>query len=465
MIKTTSPTDWNYGQSPFSLVKTSRYGFRSNDFRDFVKRAGDEAACRVSKLDQHARPGEDLLHLLAMGATEVISPNRNGDGWKQAILLESYPTFTKYAFWHRNHNVQEADGVYGRVRDSWYNHKMGRVELLVGLFSTKEAAFAGHPKRGRVADKELHMLNSDIEIPVSMSGLVPHDFCSGCGHQATGRKNYCKKSSGCKYGGLFHNIGRVFEDGHHLHADNPATRFFDISGIFDEDLLEPDDQADRIAYVLGRVKSAAAVSRLEDEMPLVVPWQLYDGGNLWSNKQARILGALVNFEKQSSLVYFGSALPPEMNGNLKSAKTQHTIKDLAKQGICLSLSDFAVVCGASQKLANEAESYAKTAFARLAKQDDLETTLSENPFHFEVRFPEAPGKALFSMSPESARKRAWLDTDYQEKAPIKQAVENQAAEALADLHALYRLGFAASLEKSAKVDLIFSTIARHNRFQ
>jgi hypothetical protein len=49
--------------------------------------------------------------------------------------------------------------------------------------------------------------------------------------------------------------------------------------------------------------------------------------------------------------------------------------------------------------------------------------------------------------------------------PPTDLAENQPAEALADLHALYRLGFAASLEKSAKLDLILPSIARHNRYQ
>lgn len=466
MIKTTRPTDWDYGQNPFTLVKAARSGLRGSDLREFIKQAGDEAACRVAKLDQQARPGEDLLHLLAMGATEIISPNRNGDGWKQAVLIRSFPTFTKYAYWHRNHKVEEEDGVYGKVRDAWYNHKMGRVELLVGLFGTKSAAEAGHAKRGRVADKEIEMLNRGTEIPVSMSGFVPYDTCSSCGHQARGRAEYCRGEphDQCKHGGLYHNIGRVFEDGHHAHADNPDTRFFDISGIYDEDRLVPDRQADRVAYVMGRMKTAAA-KRLDDDTPLMVPWQLYDNGSLWASKQARILPALVRFEKESSFTYQGSVFDSPVDGCLKSSSTQRLLQSLAKQGVCLSLADFATVCGAPQNLASEAEAYSKTAFERLAKNYDLENDLEQNPFHFEVNLQAGSGKALFSMAPESVRKRAWLDAGYEEKAYAKQAQENPAAEALSDLHALYRLGFAASLEKSAKVDLLFSTIARHNRFQ
>lgn len=861
MIKTTRPTDWDYGESPFHMVKMSRAGLIGNDLRSFIKRAGDEAACRVAKLDQHTRPGEDLLHLLAMGATEIISPNRNGDGWKQAILIKSHPTFTKFAHWHRNHKVEESDPVYGKVRDSWYNHKMGRVELLVGLFGTKSAAEAGHAKRGAVADKEIHMLDRGTEIPVSMSGFVPYDTCfkagtlvetstgmvpietikvgdlvrthlgvlkqvtrvmkrayagtmvdldvmgipetisstaehpflvtkkdvlrscsrgyahsrsvvkermrhsltegstcthcrkeveierdwqsaesvgvgdyvtcplvkpketavglerayllglytgdgsltktrlkssgeyrnygisvtlgdtwpeiidktircaeaitgkkqkvystgsndgvkknaslvpirskelgaaaerligaysnekrlseavfdfdldhrleflagcvdsdgsvgnenqpgrisistvnrslaeqykrmiqglgcpayvsvqkndhgrapkgsllyvvsaspklhsllvgrsvkvsskgnkkvtesrsrsvladgyvhmpvvetrhyydecdvynlsvedhesyvvhgvavhncSGCGHKARGRQEYCGPEV-CKYGGLRYNIGRVHEDGHQLHADNPDTRFFDISGIFDEDRLVPDRQADRVAYVLGRMKSAAA-ERLELDTPLIVPWQIFEGGNWWVSKQARILPALIRFEKEQGTTYTGSALTSKLDGQVKSASTNRVLNSLAQKGICLSLSDFATVCGVDQNTAASAEGYSKTAFERLAKSYTFEDDLSQNPFRFDVQFPDVSGKALFSIDPESVRKRAWLEVGYQDTRSENPVEKNEAAEALSDLHALYRLGFAASLEKSAKMDLLFSTIARHNRFQ
>jgi hypothetical protein len=851
MIKSTSPYDWPFQDAPVAHIKVAKAGMGPNDLKEFVKRAGDEAAHRFRKMAHY--PGEEYLHLLAMGATEVISPNRNGDGWTERILQISHPSFSKSAWWHRNHKVEDSDGVYGRVRDDWYNRKMGRVELIVGLFGDTKSAKSANAKRGRVADKEIHMLDKGVEIPVSMSGTVPYDECfkagtlveaehgmvpieslragdyvrshtgklqkvtrvlkkpysgtmvdiqvmgvpetisataehpffvvkqeslrgcqgstkdrngkkvkrrhsfkssnsctgcktevklrrewvasedirlgdyatcpvvppgdfevgaakayllglytgdgsiikktrtrqglteniaaglsfslddrwpsvtakartmafsvngrenpvypageekkshtlylydadfgtdcqfligtfsdkkilneevfrltredrlaflggwvdsdgcidttnrkgtirittvsrtlaeqckrlvngtgfnasvvaapndsgysnsestiytvsagrdlwnaiapysakingaltdcrsatqtvtvdgyshmrvqevrhyyeecdvynlsveedetyivsgvvvhncSGCGNKARGRKEYCKGAS-CKYGGLYNNIGKVFEDGHHLHAVNPETSFFDISGIFDENSLTPDRQADRIAYVMGRIKSASAAVQ---ETP-TVPWWTYENRGMWFNKQARILPTLSRFEKEASMTYGGSALTEKPVGDLRATSTMRMLNDLAKKGVCLSLADFAVVCDVPASTAVAAEYYAKTAFARLSNSWQMEDMLESNPFHFEASGELCSEKALFSMAPEAVRKRAWLDVVEErvdQKPPI---IDDPVAEALSDLHAVYRLGFAASLEKSAKLDLLFNNIARHNRFQ
>jgi len=850
-LKTWSPSGWNLGNEPYvTVVKAGSRGLRGNDLSEFIKRAGDEAACRFTEIDP--KPGEHYLHILAMGCTEMISPNRNGDGWKQAILLQSHPTFVKYGHWHRNHKISEDDGIYGKVRASWYNHKMGRVELIAGLFETQKAAFAYHNKRGRVADKELTILGRGQDLPTSMSGLVPYDTCfkagtlvetetgmrpieqirkgdlvrthtgalksvtrvlvrayagtfvdmtvmgvpetitstaehpflavkkaalrschgsvrnrngkqtkrrhsfrgdsstcvgckkpaqlqrdweaaqdirvgdyltcpmvqpgqfkygqaksyllglyigdgsiikrtrtraklvedvadgvqislgndhpeilqlarqrveeasldhyqdysegdkasrslhvrdtdfgtdaqflvgvysgskilneevfsfckedrlallagwvdsdgcadhlhrtgtirittvnrtlaeqckrlvnglgynasvvaiavseqafggsevcyhvscgrdlwaaiallsaktkglnfgrstsaavsvdsythmlvqevrhyydecdvfnlsvkddesyivhgvavhncSGCGHKAKGRDNYCKLE--CKYGGLYHNIGRVFEDGHHLHADNPNTKFIDISGIFDEDTLRPDLQADRIAYVMGQLKTASAVI-LDRQTPPMVPLEMFEG-SYWGMKQAKALQEMVEYEKEPGISYRGSALPPNHPVGLKNPETHAMLGDLAKQGICLSLRDFAAVLGLPPEAVDSAALSAKTALRKLSKHYTLDEMLNNNPFRFANCGMDLSREALFSIAPEAVRKRAWLDVGL-ENEPQNQAVESDGGEALADLHALYRLGFGASLEKSPKLGLHFSTLARQNLSQ
>lgn len=459
-LKTFSPSGWDLGSEPtISVVKSGSRGLRGNDLAEFIKKAGDEAACRFAQIEP--KPGEHYLHILAMGCTEVISPNRNGDGWKQAILIESHPTFVKYGHWHRNHKIGENDGIYGKVRASWYNHKMGRVELIAGLFETQKAASAYHQKRGRVADKELTILGRGQELPTSMSGLVPHDFCSGCRHKAKGRDNYCREDI-CKYGGLYHNIGRVFEDGHHLHADNPSTKFIDISGIFNEDTLQPDLQADRIAYVLGQLKTASAVI-LDRQTPPMVALEMFEG-SYWGMKQAKALQEMIEYEKEPGLSYRGSALPANHPVGLKNPETHAMLNSLAKKGICLSLRDFAAVLDLPAEAADSAALYAKTALRKLSKHYTLDELLNNNPFRFENCGAEMSREALFSIAPEAVRKRAWLDVGL-ENEPQNQAVESDGGEALADLHALYRLGFGASLEKSPKLGLHLSTLARQNLSQ
>lgn len=173
--------------------------------------------------------------------------NRNGDGFRCLPLQKYHPTFVKHARWYRNHQNQDPSRSYGVVKLSYYHPEMHRVELIVGLNGTPQAA-----KRngGLVADREMAKLANDQDIAVSMSCRVPKDVCSSCHNQARSRDEYCTEAT-CPHGGLRDHITKVAEDGHVLHADNPIFTFFDISDV--------GRGADRVAFVLGRVKSAAGL--------------------------------------------------------------------------------------------------------------------------------------------------------------------------------------------------------------
>lgn len=463
MLKQIGPRMWDYGEAPFTKLKVARCGLIGEDLRAFVKRAGDEAGHRMRLLAKELPPGEDYVHMLAMGATEIISPNKNGDGWKQAILIESCPTFVEFGHYHRNHKLASHNGIYGKIRDSWYNHKMGRVELVTGFFMDKRACQAVNPERGRIADKELSILDSGGELPISMSGFVPWDECSGCGHRAKGRQEYCKAGM-CKYGGLANNIGRVFEDGLHLHADNPYTRFVDISGIFDEDTLEPARQADRIAYTIGRLKAASALDfdRYEDRF-LTLP--MLASVEDWTGKQASSLIRMAEVEKANpGITYYGSALSGHKLGeDLFSPETMGSLQKLAREGVCLSIEDFSLACGVPN-VAEGAKHFSKTALQRLSNSYLVHDYLENNPFKFAKVFSEGvSGKALFQLTPESVRKRAWFSDGTENNPSEAPAVNSESAEAVSDLHAIYRLGFCASLPKSSEMLLLSDYIARHNR--
>jgi hypothetical protein len=118
---------------------------------------------------------------------------------------------------------------------------MGRVELIVALNATEEAA---RRNKGLVADKELDKLENGEPIPVSMSCLAEADVCSGCGHYAKKEAEYCDDRI-CQFGGLKKNKGKTFSDGFTLYADTQAPLFFDISHV-----RVP---ADRIAYTLVKL--------------------------------------------------------------------------------------------------------------------------------------------------------------------------------------------------------------------
>jgi hypothetical protein len=244
MIKIIEPSSQMFDETIASLVKISSQGLRGNDLNDFIKRAGHPFAAAVKQAD--VKPGEVLAHLIALGTTEGFGPNRNFDGFKKTACERYHDTFVKHARWYRNHANKDKEKSYGIVKLSMFNEPMQRVELLVALNGTKEAA---NRNKGLLADKELQILEKEGEaLPVSMACKVAYDQCSFCGNKARSRSEYCsgvKEGGMCKAGGLKSNIGTVLEDGHILHADNPHPDFFDISYVH--------RPADRIAYVLGKM--------------------------------------------------------------------------------------------------------------------------------------------------------------------------------------------------------------------
>lgn len=246
MIKIIAPNSQNFGDSVSSLIKLSSKGLVGSDLSSFVKRAGDEAAHLLKGIE--FKPGEQPIHMIAIGATEAYGPNRNGDGFKEATCRKYHDTFIKHARWYRNHKNKDPQQSYGLVKASMFNEKMKRVELIVALNATKEAAARN---KGLVADKEMQKIASgDDNWGVSMACKVAHDVCSGCGNKARNRDEYCTEDM-CKYGGCKANLTKVAEDGHVLHVDNPNPTWFDISDVY--------RPADRIAWVVGHYKAASGV--------------------------------------------------------------------------------------------------------------------------------------------------------------------------------------------------------------
>lgn len=240
MLKCVMPSAWDYGSPYLQPLKISSRGLMDNDRRALVKAAGDRVAEAVRRV-KLARDEVGAL-LTAMGATEYYGPNRNGDGFREGPLIQYHPNFVKRAKPFRDHDNRPSSPHYGRVVDSLYDYPMHRVALVV--------AYNGGPAAiekngGYLADLEIDDLERGREFPVSMATSVPYDTCSSCGNKARTRAQYCKEGS-CPHGGLHDNIGRVFADGHHLHADNPTgLEFFDISRV-----RKP---ADRTAYTFGKV--------------------------------------------------------------------------------------------------------------------------------------------------------------------------------------------------------------------
>ena len=242
MVKLLNPVS---DEPPIELIKISSRGLRGNDLNMFIKRAGADLAMQMQKLA--FAKDEVPIHLIAIGATEAYGCNRNFDAFDEIECRNHHYTFVKHARFYRNHCNKNPQKSYGIVKWSGYNEPMRRIELVVALNGTKEAA---ERNKGLLADKELEKLAAkDDSFGVSMATKVAFDVCSNCGHKARTRDEYCTEDT-CSLGGLKHHIGKVASNGHILHAKNPNPVFFDISSVF--------RPADRIAYVLGPLTKAAS---------------------------------------------------------------------------------------------------------------------------------------------------------------------------------------------------------------
>lgn len=241
MVKVVSPSGWDFGVPSAYRVKVSSAGLVGSDFKDFVKRAGDEAAhafrSRLGEVD--LKPGDEPVHLISHGASDYWGANRNGDGFKEAACKRYMETFEKFARFYRNHKNKDPAESYGFPKLAAYNDRMRRAELLTILNGTKEAAARNG---GHVADRELEKLARDGDLPVSMACRVPFDVCSWCQKKAATREEYCTEST-CGAGGCSDNLAKVVKvagDVHHLHVDNTDPCWFDMSHVF--------RPADRTAY-------------------------------------------------------------------------------------------------------------------------------------------------------------------------------------------------------------------------
>jgi len=299
MLKLITPGSQDFHMPAVTLIKRSGTGrMVGSDRVHFEKRAGAGILEALDRM-QH-RPDEVLIHLIAVGSTEKYGCNRNGDGFREAICRQFFPTFEKHARFYRDHANRDPSKSYGLVKAAFFNDTMSRIELICALNATEEAA---RRNGGLLADRELEKLAKQQDIPTSMACGVSHDICSYCKNAAKTRKYYCKgtdEGGTCKAGGLSRNIGRLVEvdgDLHSLHADNPDPKFFDISHVF--------RPADRIAYVLGRLEKAAGEegcvcgAELAETLGIALPYALRIGDDVPKNhaKLLKIAYELADLEK------------------------------------------------------------------------------------------------------------------------------------------------------------------------
>jgi hypothetical protein len=496
MVKIISPSGWDFDRPIAVPIKVSSRGLIGNDRREFLKTASHIFVPHVDELVE--KMGKDLepVHLISHGATEAYGPNRNGDGFKEATCKRYADTFEKFAHWHRNHKnkVENGDPYYGLVKKAGYNDPMRRVELLVGLFKTKEAA-ERHGKQAFVADRELTKLASGKDLAVSMACRVPYDQCSYCDHKARTRDDYCTASM-CKAGGCKDNLTRVVKvagDVHQLHVDNPHPTWFDISDVF--------RPADRIAYGAKAdylTKAAAddfdgfygvSSAKLAEDLGVVAPMAvilnqddsiLPGAFSTAVEEQVKLAHGLDMLDRRPQLhptTQVKLAFDRRMQGDFDIAhlgepgtkKCAESLAALADEKIVLPLRDFSRLCKKAE-LADAAQGHLKGVYGRMISDGSLERRLTHSPFALSTKTAElhtrrwaARNAGAFSLEKSAVDHRCRLASVRDNAVPKtgfgieKSAADNKEAEELARDYACYKV---AALHRIAAQDEEFMLTAR-----
>jgi hypothetical protein len=461
MIKVIQPQSQNFSDPVASLIKISSRGIIGNDRADLVKRAGAEF---VSKLDNVKFASDEVpIHLIAIGATEAYGANRNGDGFTDSCCRNYHPTFKKHAKFYRDHKNKQPEISYGTVKESAYHEPMKRIELICALNSTKEAA---ERNGGLVADKEIEKLASGKDIPVSMACTVAYDVCSSCGNKAKTRADYCdsiENGGHCKAGGLKHNIGKVLDDGHILHADNPHPKFFDISHVF--------RPADRIAYVSGQLQKAAAAgvcisgAELADQLGVTAPIDvLIDRANIRDSIGRQIIALEKLAAADRALehvtgdhwhhIKLASAARAPLPHPQERTKIAEVFKAAADVGVIFPLREFLgmVTRQADTSFVEKVAAELPGVFADLADDPAVFERLENNPYTPAISASAATQMwavkvaADYSVLPQDTQRRAFraalqnvvLD-GFVPRVKSAKVESNSAAVTLAKQYALYKV--------------------------
>lgn len=460
-IKIIASADQDWLEPASQLIKVSSRGLVGEDRANFVKRASAKLADSLDSLIAGQQSDEPLVHLLAIGGTESYGANRNGDGFTRTACKTYHPTFVKHAHFFRDHQNKDPKKSYGRVVTSWFNDPMDRIELIVGLNATEKRA---EINGGLVADKEMTKLAADKNIAVSMACRVAYDVCSYCNNKAATKEAYCqgsKEGGMCKAGGLAEKLGQLVEiDGgiHHLHADNPHPRFFDISHV-----IRP---ADRIAYVSGLLKTAAAAAGVKTtptRFAITVPAAAYTDLSDTDNQLLKAASdlATVQLADQS---FIPALLPNQREVQLPGqVKMAEVWKALLDQQICLPLSQFLDVLGGHHKVAALVAPHVTDSFDELLCDPDITTTLQNSGYAPAAAAPTQLQKwastlvADFSLQPTAIVRRSQLAAIQQlplqshALQKIASKDDNVAAKSLAAQYALYQVAYLGHLPTSESV--------------
>lgn len=205
LIKFSSTDDWRWDVEPVQLI---------HNVNTLTKAGSDNSELRVEKT-----AGQTDALVIALGAYEGTGANRNGDIFKEAECLKNYKTFIKSGSkskdgkydgraLNRHHKNKPEDPKYGNIKAAAYNHKMKRIELVIGMDNDKCA-------------EEIQKLAEGKQINVSMAAKVAYDKCTWCDHEAKDDNSRCAD--------IPVKLGEVNKRGEMCSMENINPKWFELS--------------------------------------------------------------------------------------------------------------------------------------------------------------------------------------------------------------------------------------------
>jgi len=299
LIKFSATQDWNWDVDPVQLI---------HNVNTLTKAGSDNSELRVEKT-----AGQTDALVIALGAYEGTGANRNGDIFKEASCLKHYKTFIKSGSkkdgkydgraLNRHHKNKPEDPKYGNIKAAAYNHKMKRIELVIGMDNDKCA-------------EEIQKLAEGKQINVSMAAKVAYDKCTWCGHEAKTDNHRCKH--------IPKSLGEINKRGEMCSMDNIDPRWFELSIV--------GRPADRIGMSLKLASDSSYIKTADDYKTLypgfVAPDD--DEGVLRISKYA---------EEKRSLVKKLAAIEKHIDGIAKAGPKDSSEKYIAEQKSKLKHSD------------------------------------------------------------------------------------------------------------------------------
>ncbi len=478
MIKNVDPDSFGFNEKLAQIVNMSSRGLRGNDLNAFVKRAGVDFLPNLEQM----RPGEIPIHWLAVGATETFGANRNADGFSARDCREHHDTFRKFGHLYLDHANKDPARSYGRIIKTAFHEPMQRIELLIGVNSTKEAA---ERNGGLVATRILEKLASGQELKGSMACRVAYDCCSFCDNKARSRDEYCddrpvKLASGrvipaCSGFGCRTGLTKVAADGRQQFVDNPNPVWFDFSDVY--------RNADRIALGMGVLEKAASSpviggAEMAEALGITAPTSLIMAGPGSERANARVkLAADMALAERNheGLSFYDGGLRYEKVASPPDDTPSCVFRALADAGAVLPLPAWLELMAGKEASSAVGDVAARLpgVYGRMLADDGIVTELDDarydpSPLYPSVKMRTWAEKLAFSHGLSFGLfTRAQRAAFHDEPVPVvltkAAGVPDGGAEKLAREYAKYQLAYLAARERRGHlVAAETSLLARRN---